>query len=317
MIATVRRVVLKPRTGLACLGWTIVAIAAPLFARLALDAGRLGSVFAFVYPAVLASALLLGWRWGAVVALVGELCAIYFLKRPGITRAEYLQELPILVVASTSMALVVLTAELLRRALQQSESLLQRSELRGDELIHRNKNSLQLIQALAWHAKQFSDPASFYDTLTARIAAMGRANELLRFGADAHCRLSEVIATSTGSFDDTRIQVQGPDDCWIDREAVVPLSMCIHELCTNATKYGALSTAHGQVTMAWSVRPSHRDPLIVIDWKERDGPAVSPPATEGMGLLLLRPQGDIRVVDIDFAPDGLHCIIEVKAAPDR
>lgn len=313
MIGTVRQVILKPRTMIVNMGWTMAAIATSFFSRVALDEGRLGSVFAFVYPGVLFTAVLLGWRWGAITAIVGELLAIRFFKRPGITRTEYLEELPILLVASISMAMVILTAELLRRALQQSESLLQRSELRSDELIHRNKNSFQLIQALAWHAKQFADPASFYDTLTGRIAAMGRANELLQFGVSEQCRMSEVIASCTGAFDQHRIHVAGSPECWVGRDAVVPLAMCVHELCTNATKYGALSVPDGRVTVEWSVGASARHPVIVLRWQEHGGPRVVAPQARGMGLLLLRPQGDILGVDVDFAEDGLRCTIEVKA----
>lgn len=313
MIGTVRTVILKPRTTIVNLGWTTFAIASSFLSRVALDDGRLGSVFAFVYPAVLFTAVLLGWRWGALTAVVGELLAVRFFRRPGITTTEYLEELPILLVASISMTLIILTAELLRRALQQSESLRQRSEMRSDELVHRNKNSFQLIQALAWHGKQFSDPASFYDTLTGRIAAMGRANELLQFGVTEQCEASEVVASCASAFDHSRIHGAGPANCWVGRDAVVPLSMCLHELCTNATKYGALSVPEGWVDVDWSVKVSGRNRIIVLHWQERGGPKVVAPKTEGMGLLLLRPHGDIQSVDVDFSQEGLRCTIEVKA----
>lgn len=314
MIGTVRKVILTPRTTIENMGWTMAAIATSFFSRVALDDGRLGSVFAFVYPGVLFVAVFLGWRWGAVAAVVGELLAIRVFKRPGITRTEYLEELPILLVASTSMALIILTADLLRRAMQHSEALRHRSELRSDELIHRNKNSFQLIQALAWHAKQFADPASFYDTLTGRIAAMTRANELLQFGVAEQCRMSEVVESSVGAFDHDRIRIDGPPECWVGRDAVVPLAMCLHELCTNATKYGALSVPGGFVAISWLATTSGRRPIIAMRWEEHDGPKVVAPRTEGMGLLLLRPQGDILSVDMDFAEDGLCCTIELKAA---
>ncbi|MEZ6016242.1 MAG: sensor histidine kinase [Planctomycetota bacterium] len=110
-----------------------------------------------------------------------------------------------------------------------------------------------------------------------------------------------------------RVRTTGPQ-VLVPRSALLPLGTALCELATNAVKYGALSSVHGQVEVTWVVRPdtsgARGDVVLELDWIERDGPEVRPPTRRGYGSALLERGvtdalgGEAR---IDFAPEGLTC----------
>jgi two-component sensor histidine kinase len=90
--------------------------------------------------------------------------------------------------------------------------------------------------------------------------------------------------------------------------------MALHELGTNAHKYGALSSPQGKVELAWRIAANDEIELL---WTESGGPAVSPPTRRGLGMRLLRPQGQMRTVDVHYRPEGLTCATRVLLDPAR
>jgi PAS domain S-box-containing protein len=183
-----------------------------------------------------------------------------------------------------------------------------------NELNHRVKNSLATIQAIAaqtFHAARSLPQAQ--EAFTARIVALAEAHDLLTRenweGADLLDLLSRLEVLHGGS---ERFAVVGPPVRLSPRMAL-SLSMVLHELATNAVKYGALSTPRGHVRIAWTVVPGPAHARLALTWTETGGPSVRPPTRRGFGSRLIERglaaelSGEAR---IDFEPDGVVCRIE-------
>jgi two-component sensor histidine kinase len=101
--------------------------------------------------------------------------------------------------------------------------------------------------------------------------------------------------------------------------AALSMAMALHELCTNAAKYGALSADGGSVDLEWSVEPGPDGEVLRLQWRERGGPAVQPPQRRGFGSRLLERavaaelRGEVR---IDFAPSGVVCAVTAPLGRD-
>src|SRR5690606_21153567 len=108
-----------------------------------------------------------------------------------------------------------------------------------------------------------------------------------------------------------RFTVEGPSLC-LDPRRAVALSMALHELCTNAIKYGAMSTPHGSIAVRWRQETVEGEPRLHLTWQERGGPPVTPPTRRGFGSRLIERglEYDLRgTVRLDFTPQGVVCHI--------
>ena len=185
-----------------------------------------------------------------------------------------------------------------------------------NELNHRVKNSLATIQAIAaqtFHAARSLPQAQ--EAFSARIVALAEAHDLLTRenweGADLSDLLTRLEALHGGPLhaDVGRFVFSGPPVRLSPRMAL-SLSMALHELATNAVKYGALSIPTGQVRIAWSVASGPVHPRLTLTWTESGGPAVSPPTRRGFGSRLIERglaselSGEAH---IDFLPHGVVC----------
>jgi PAS domain S-box-containing protein len=183
-----------------------------------------------------------------------------------------------------------------------------------NELNHRVKNSLATIQAIAaqtFHAARSLPQA--LEAFSARIVALAEAHDLLTRenweGADLLDLLNRLEVLHGGP---ERFAIIGQLVRLSPRMAL-SLSMVLHELATNAVKYGALSTPQGQVRIAWTVVLGPAQPRLVLTWTETGGPPVQPPTRRGFGSRLIERglaaelSGEAR---IDFKPDGVVCRIE-------
>ncbi len=191
-------------------------------------------------------------------------------------------------------------------------------QLLVNELNHRVKNSLATIQAIAvqtFHAARSLPQAQ--EAFSARIVALAEAHDLLTRenweSADLVDLLDRLEALHGGA---QRFVVDGPSVRLSPRIAL-SLSMALHELATNAVKYGALSTPAGQVRVAWSVEPAGVQgrvrPHLILTWTETGGPPVSPPTRRGFGSRLIERGLAAELsgeAHIDFQPDGVVCRIE-------
>lgn len=162
-----------------------------------------------------------------------------------------------------------------------------RQALLNGELSHRMKNTMGVVQAIATQTLgQTADPA----TMTAfsdRLAALSRAHEVLLTENWTQAQLADVARQVLGTFGaGQRIIMSGPS-IDLGSRAVLALSMTLHELATNATKYGALSVPDGKVTLTWTVG-SGEDAAVCMRWEERGGPPAVEPTRRGFGSRVIR-----------------------------
>lgn len=157
------------------------------------------------------------------------------------------------------------------------------------------------------------DPEAFAEAFGGRLAAMAASHDLL---TDRHwegASLRELVASQLAAFSagaEKRVHVQGPE-VTLDTSLAVPLGLALHELATNATKYGSLSVPGGSVELSWSVGQANGAESLSLVWRETGGPIVEPPSRRGFGTSLIeRGLPDARI-DRRFDPDGLVCRIEL------
>jgi PAS domain S-box-containing protein len=182
------------------------------------------------------------------------------------------------------------------------------------ELNHRVKNTLAVVQALAHQSFAGSADAAPCEAFEGRLVALASAHNLLTQESWETASLRDVIASAAAPCDPDgrRIAMDGPD-MRVPPKTAVALALAVHELCTNAVKYGALSNDAGRVTVSWSVDGGR----LTLAWTERDGPPVTPPGQRGFGSRMLERAlaGELAgTVRLDFPPTGLCCTIEAPAA---
>lgn len=189
----------------------------------------------------------------------------------------------------------------------------ERRELLIHELNHRVKNTLALVQALAQQSfrpdvDSTDAPANF----EGRLRTLAAAHDLLTREQWEGVTLAELVRAATSALGADRITASGPA-MTVTPKAAVAFAMAIHELGTNAIKYGALSNGVGGVDITWS---SSGDQFI-LDWREHGGPTVSKPATRGFGVRMIERvlASDIGgSVKMAFLSDGLQCRVEAPLA---
>lgn len=187
----------------------------------------------------------------------------------------------------------------------------ERQRLLLDELNHRVKNTLSVVQGIAHQTfKSTTSIDQAHRILTGRLNAVAKAHQLLAADRWSKAPMLEIIESAIdgcGAPRD-RFDIRGRDFN-VSPVTAVNVALAIHELCTNAFKYGALSNDVGRVSVTWTAAggPS---PSFSFEWRERGGPPVVPPTRKGFGSNLLQRGlgGDLGgKVDMDFAADGFAC----------
>lgn len=163
-------------------------------------------------------------------------------------------------------------------------ALIQEQQLLNQELGHRLKNTLAIVQALSSQTLRDLPDRASVETFQARLRALGGAHELLLRRDWDSAPLAEVAAHVLTPFGRrNRFQVDGPA-IDLGSRAVLSASLVLHELATNATKYGALTVPGGNVLLSWRVEGDR----LIVDWSERGGPPAVEPTRRGFGSRLLR-----------------------------
>lgn len=184
-----------------------------------------------------------------------------------------------------------------------------------DELNHRVKNTLAIVQSIAQQTfKREGDAQALRRAFEGRLAALAGAHSILTATQWESMPLQDVAAEAIRmcGIARRRVRIAGPDLTLAPRPAIA-IALALHELCTNALKYGALSNDDGVVDVEWRVESE----TLHIRWSESGGPAVSPPAQRGFGsamierLLAQDIEGDVQMA---FEPEGLVCTIEAPLA---
>jgi two-component sensor histidine kinase len=184
-------------------------------------------------------------------------------------------------------------------------------DLANHELQHRVKNTLAVLSAVA--AQTFRDPSSksALEIYQGRLAAFGRAHDLLTASNWVAAPLTDVVQTALVPYrtGEGRFEVSGPPTIVRSRQAL-SLSLAIHELATNAIKYGALSDPAGHISIMWENTDLDAEPHFVFTWQETGGPAVSAPSGTGFGSRLITRvlKDDFNgTVELSYEPAGLRC----------
>ncbi|RYF93270.1 MAG: sensor histidine kinase [Caulobacteraceae bacterium] len=187
-----------------------------------------------------------------------------------------------------------------------------RQEVMINELNHRVKNTLAMIQSLARQSFSTSSPAAL-ETFTERLVALSRAHDLLTERTWLNADLCEIVERTLGPYGE-QARFSGPPLSLTPNSAVT-VSMILHELATNAAKYGALLTPDGVVEVMWTLDGGHSLTLI---WRERGGPEVQPPERDGFGSRLITASVQHEFggqVQMEHLPQGLVCTIVIPLTP--
>jgi two-component sensor histidine kinase len=186
------------------------------------------------------------------------------------------------------------------------------------ELTHRSKNLLAVIHAIARQtASRTRSVEDFLDRFSARLCAIGCSHDLLIadnwHGASLRMLVEQQLGEHADQFGET-IAIEG-EDVMLKPEAVHNLGLALHELATNAQKYGSLSDPHGQVRIEWQF--CEESSKLKLVWQERGGPPVMPPQRSGFGRAMIETvvgqalEGD---VSLSFPPKGVRCVIVIPSA---
>jgi two-component sensor histidine kinase len=183
------------------------------------------------------------------------------------------------------------------------------------ELNHRVKNTLaNVLSIIALTRRRATDVATFADSLNGRIRALSATHDLLTQSEWGTTLIREVVAAELAPYTqdaDHEIELQGPDVELAPNDAL-SLGLAIHELATNAAKYGALSVISGRLRVHWSMISSE---LARIEWIERGGPPVAQERTRGFGTELIEKivAHELgRPVELRFDPEGVVCVLIVQ-----
>ena len=196
----------------------------------------------------------------------------------------------------------------------------QHQRLLVDELNHRVKNMLTVVIAMASQTLRRSDSlAEFSKNYLGRIHALTAAYSLLSDEGWQPVSVRSLLLAEVRPFRDSdraNILLEGPE-VLLEPRAALALGMAIHELATNAIKYGALSVAEGNVSVRWRLEHHSGNPQFVLGWTESNGPPVVAPSHRGFGMTLIErglAQDMSAEVDVEFAPTGVKAMLR---APHR
>jgi PAS domain S-box-containing protein len=184
------------------------------------------------------------------------------------------------------------------------------------ELNHRVKNTLATVQSLAMQTyRNAGSTTEARDVLEARLAALSKAHDLLTARSWHAAQLSEVVAGALAPFRGAgRLIRTAGSDVGLSSKQALGLSLALHELATNAVKYGALSKKEGSVCIAWGLDAGNAPKEVRLTWTEADGPHVASPDRQGFGTRLMQRVladelgGD---VSLDYRPEGVVCSIRL------
>ncbi len=197
---------------------------------------------------------------------------------------------------------------------EQKEAERQR-KLLIDELNHRVKNTLATVQSLVTQtARSTADVREFHKAVEGRILALSRAHNQLSQRHWGDAELQQLLRSGLEPYLATGSIVLTGEPAQIPPRVALIISMAVHELATNAAKYGALSSSEGRVLLAWSTKVDGAGQRLYLAWREQNGPPVQKPTRQGFGMRLLERGVELEMGGntlIEFAPGGVQCELEI------
>ena len=182
------------------------------------------------------------------------------------------------------------------------------------ELDHRVKNVLATVSAIIAQTQEASSSrADFVTALNNRINSLATTHELLSESNWRGASLPEIVRRELAPYTRGNTDARGPS-VTLKAEATQAVATVLHELTTNAAKYGAFSSGTGRVLVRWRWLRNGSPDRLVIEWPEIDGPPVRPPSRTGYGTSIIReliPFEFGGAVELSFAADGTRCRLEI------
>ncbi|WP_081744126.1 HWE histidine kinase domain-containing protein [Ensifer aridi] len=190
-----------------------------------------------------------------------------------------------------------------------------RRQLLLGEMSHRVKNTLAVVQSLARQTLRTGDSnEDFVERFDGRLSALASSHKLLVDSEWAGAELAALALSQLEAYaggDPRRLKIEG-EPVTLTPDIATPFGLVLHELATNAAKYGALSTPQGRVTLSWKLNHGNNGRRLTVVWKERGGPPVEPPTRQGFGGVLIEKGLPGAVVHRDFEREGVVCTMEIE-----
>jgi two-component system, chemotaxis family, sensor kinase Cph1 len=226
-------------------------------------------------------------------------------------------ETEIEIARSLRSAILEVFVHALDLAVRERQAAQSRQEFLMAELEHRVKNTLSIIQSLVrFTARSAASLEEFNATLQSRLLTMARVQTLLTQNHWEGLSIRAIIDDELAPFRQAKenaCRISG-EPVALKPKAALAVSMAIHELATNAAKYGALSAPGGRLRVEWRRRREKGEEHLALSWKESGGPAVAPPTRSGFGRMLIERTmaidlgGEAKLV---FAPSGVQCSLRI------
>jgi two-component sensor histidine kinase len=243
-----------------------------------------------------------------LAAGLGAIAAYYLFVPEDWGLAPFrLEQLVSLVLYGTSSIVIIWAAQSYRALLQRLRATEAARDLLNREL-HRIKNVLASVQGIV--GQTLADQKTVRDAINSRIAALGATNDLLVKSGWHSASIREILINEFSPYSLARFHLHG-DDIACPSELAVFLTLAVHELTTNAVKYGALLSPDGRIDIVWTNISSGQ---LTLDWVESGGPEPTTPAREGFGTTLLRSGArQFRgTVNYHFEHTGLRCRLSLS-----
>lgn len=245
-----------------------------------------------------------------VISRSGETIGGLFFghAQPGV----FTQDAEDLVTGIASHAAIAMDNARLHQAAQSEVEQRKKAEESKDlllhEIKHRVKNTLGTVQAIASQTFRKA-PAEERLSFGSRLRALAEAHDLLTNQDWGQVAVTDIVTRAIAPFDPKRFTLRG-DDASLSSAKALLLAMAIHELATNAVKYGALSNSDGRVGIEWKGSPN----TVALRWRESGGPQVAPPTHKGFGTKLIERAmaGEHGKAQFDYTPDGLKATLEIR-----
>ncbi len=287
--------------------FALVCVAAATAIRALFGFDPVISLFAPYYVAALVATLVAGWAAGATAAGLGivVLWLLLVVRAAGFPSISYQQTADTCLYIVVS-AIIVTIAEQIRAARRRDREERDRLQLIIEELGHRLTNKLATTQAIL--RCNLADHPEVWAAVSGRLNAIAATDRLILEAAGRGADLRKVLHTELDPYGPERSILSGELVELPPRLALL-LALVVHELATNAAKYGSLSVPEGRVAVSWALAGRH----LTIHWTETEGPEVREPTRTGFGSKLIRRAlqpyyGEIRTT---YDPAGIRCAISL------
>jgi two-component sensor histidine kinase len=264
--------------------------------------------FATYYPAVLLAALFGGAGAGIFATLLGGFISWWAFLPPyfAFSSLSTGQAISVLSFVFASL-LIVWAADHYRKLTKRFEDEEKFRKLAVEELAHRLKNKLATVQAIVRFRLREHPQAK--DEILNSLSALMATDDLIVATQGQGARIRDILSAELRPYEVSRVSMEGPDYL-LSPKLALTMALLVHELATNAAKYGALSSSAGKLAIDWSIS----DARLTLDWRESGGPAVATPTHRGFGtrLFLKSLEQFGGTVEAAFEPTGLVCKLSVS-----